>query len=36
VIVPVVFVDRFLGVYLPALAGWYPSLGIDRASLRTD
>lgn len=35
-IVPVVFVDRFLGVYLPALAGWYPSLGIDRASLRTE
>lgn len=34
-VVPVVFVDRFLGVYLPALAGWYPSLGIDRASLRT-
>ncbi|MFW5918337.1 MAG: lysylphosphatidylglycerol synthase transmembrane domain-containing protein [Haloferacaceae archaeon] len=34
-IVPIVFVDRFLGVYLPALAGWYPSLGIDRASLRT-
>ena len=35
-IVPVVFADRFLGVYLPALAGWYPSLGIDRASLRTE
>ncbi|WEL22379.1 Flippase-like domain-containing protein [Halorhabdus sp. BNX81] len=34
-IVPVVFVDRFLGVYLPALAGWYPALGIDRASLRS-
>lgn len=35
-IVPVVFADRFLGVYFPALAGWYPSLGIDRASLRTE
>lgn len=35
VIVPVVFVDRFLDIYLPALAGWYPFLGIDRASLRT-
>lgn len=34
-IVPIVFVDRFLGVYLPALAGWYASLGIDRASLKT-
>lgn len=32
-IVPVVFVDRFLGVYLPALAGWYPSVRLDVAGL---
>lgn len=36
VIVPVVFVDRVLGVYLPALAGWYPSLRLDVASLSTE
>lgn len=29
IVVPVVFVDRFLGTYLPALVGWYPSLQID-------
>jgi len=34
--VPVVLLDRFLGVYLPALAGWYPSLGLDPARLSTD
>jgi uncharacterized protein (TIRG00374 family) len=33
VAVPVVFLDRILGVYLPALAGWYPSLGLDLSSL---
>ena len=32
-IIPVVFVDRFLGVYLPALAGWYPSIQLDVAGL---
>jgi hypothetical protein len=31
VVVPVVVVDRFLGVYLPALAGWYPSFRMDLA-----
>ena len=36
VIVPVIFVDRVLGVYLPALAGWYPSLGLDLSALGTD
>lgn len=36
VIVPVVFVDRFLGVYLPALGGWYPSLQLDLSELSTD
>jgi uncharacterized protein (TIRG00374 family) len=35
VIVPVVFVDRFLGVYLPALGGWYPSLQLDLSELST-
>lgn len=36
VIVPVVFVDRFLGVYLPALGGWYPSIHLDLSELSTD
>jgi uncharacterized protein (TIRG00374 family) len=36
VVVPVVFVDRFLGVYLPALAGWYPSLRIDLSGLAAE
>jgi uncharacterized protein (TIRG00374 family) len=36
VIVPVVFVDRFLGVYLPALVGWYPSLRMDFSALATE
>ncbi|WP_335998668.1 lysylphosphatidylglycerol synthase transmembrane domain-containing protein [Halorientalis halophila] len=36
IIVPVVFVDRFLGTYLPAVAGWYPSLKIDTSSLAPD
>ncbi|WP_135305267.1 lysylphosphatidylglycerol synthase transmembrane domain-containing protein [Haloarcula amylovorans] len=33
VVIPVIFVDRFLGVYLPALAGWYPSLSMDLSVL---
>lgn len=36
IIVPVVLIDRMLGVYLPALAGWYPSLQFDLASLSTE
>jgi uncharacterized protein (TIRG00374 family) len=36
VIVPVVFVDRLLGVYLPALVGWYPSLRMDFSALATE
>lgn len=36
VIVPVVFLDRFLGVYLPALVGWYPSLRMDFSALATE
>ena len=35
VIVPVIFIDRFLGVYLPALGGWYPSLQLDLSKLST-
>lgn len=33
---PVILVDRFLGVYLPSLGGWYPSLSIDRSSLAAE
>jgi len=33
VAVPVVVIDRALGVYLPAVAGWYPSLGLDLSEL---
>lgn len=36
VIVPVIFVDRFLGVYLPALAGWYPSVQLDLKGVVTE
>jgi len=32
-VVPVVVVDRTLGVYLPAVAGWYPSLSLDLSDL---
>ena len=34
--VPVVLVDRFLGVYLPSLGGWYPSLTLDRSNLAVE
>jgi uncharacterized protein (TIRG00374 family) len=33
VVVPVIVIDRTLGVYLPAVAGWYPSLGLDLSEL---
>lgn len=33
VVVPVILIDRILGVYLPALLGWYPSLGMDLGSV---
>jgi uncharacterized protein (TIRG00374 family) len=36
VVVPVVFLDRFLGVYLPALVGWYPSLRMDFSALAAE
>jgi uncharacterized protein (TIRG00374 family) len=36
IIVSVVFIDRFLGVYLPALSGWYPSLRLDLSLLSTE
>ncbi|WP_181686868.1 lysylphosphatidylglycerol synthase transmembrane domain-containing protein [Halorhabdus salina] len=26
---PTILIDRFLGVYLPALAGWYPTIQLD-------
>jgi len=29
VVAPVVILDRFIGVYLPALAGWYPTVTAD-------
>jgi uncharacterized protein (TIRG00374 family) len=29
VVVPAVVLDRFLGIYLPALAGWYPTATAD-------
>ncbi|WP_123538215.1 flippase-like domain-containing protein [Halosimplex salinum] len=35
-VVPVVFVDRLLGSYLPALTGWYPSLRTDFSELAAD
>lgn len=33
--VPVVVLDRFIGVYLPALGGWYPSVRLERSLLAT-
>ncbi|AAV45911.1 unknown [Haloarcula marismortui ATCC 43049] len=36
VIIPIIFVDRFLSIYLPSLAGWYPSVRLDVASLTTE
>lgn len=36
IIVPVIFIDRFLGVYLPALGGWYPSMQLDLSTKSPD
>ncbi|MFB6224506.1 MAG: lysylphosphatidylglycerol synthase transmembrane domain-containing protein [Haloarcula sp.] len=36
VIIPIVFVDRFFGIYLPSLAGWYPSVRLDLSSLAAE
>jgi uncharacterized protein (TIRG00374 family) len=37
VIAPVILIDRLLGVYIPSLIGWYPTLKIDLQSyVRTD
>jgi len=36
VIIPIIFVDRFLGIYLPSLAGWYPSVRLDLSSLTAE
>lgn len=33
VALPVVLIDRFLGVYLPALLGWYPMTQVDLSAL---
>ena len=33
---PAVLADRFLGVYLPALFGWYPTVRLDVRELMTD
>jgi len=33
VVIPAIFLDRVLGVYLPALAGWYPSVEMDLSVL---
>lgn len=35
-VVPAIFADRFLGTYLPALAGWYPSLKTDLSALTSE
>lgn len=35
IIAPVILVDRFLGVYLPSLAGWYPVTRIDLTAIAT-
>lgn len=36
VVVPVVFVDRILGIYLPAVLGWFPAARLDISELRGD
>lgn len=36
VVIPVVVLDRFLGVYLPALAGWYPTSTAEFNDLVSD
>jgi len=32
-VIPVIFLDRFLGVYIPAVVGWYPTLDMDLSVL---
>ncbi|RRJ33576.1 lysylphosphatidylglycerol synthase transmembrane domain-containing protein [Halocatena pleomorpha] len=36
IIAPVILVDRFLSVYLPSLAGWYPVTRLDLTAIATD
>lgn len=36
VVVPAIFVDRILGIYLPAAIGWLPAAQLDLSSLSTD
>jgi len=33
VVIPVIFLDRFLGVYVPGLVGWFPTLDMDLSVL---
>ena len=33
VVIPAIFLDRFLGVYLPAVVGWSPTLDMDLSVL---
>lgn len=36
VVVPIVLFDRFLGMYLPALLGWFPMMELDLSNLISD
>ena len=33
---PTILIDRFLGVYLPAFAGWVPAMRLDISSVLSD
>jgi len=35
VVVPIVFIDRILGIYLPAVLGWIPAARLDLSNLAT-
>jgi uncharacterized membrane protein YbhN (UPF0104 family) len=35
-IVSAILIDRFLGVYLPALVGWVPMMNVDLGRLLQD
>lgn len=36
VVVPAIFVDRILGIYLPAIIGWFPAARLDLGALTAD
>jgi uncharacterized protein (TIRG00374 family) len=36
VVVPIVFIDRILGIYLPAVLGWLPAARLDLSTLAAD